>query len=112
MINIKKFYSNLLKIDKKSYKNIEIYYIGYIIIKGISDYNSINSVNPQYFIIVGADGYIKEKNGNIYFTFASTDKNKEVLTKYTKPWDKIEYLIKKQTLVKQVNIKNIYENLI
>ena len=46
MINIKKFYSNLLKIDKKSYKNIEIYYIGYIIIKGISDYNSINSVNP------------------------------------------------------------------
>ena len=30
---IKKFDSNLLKIDKKSYKNIDIYYIGYITIK-------------------------------------------------------------------------------
>ena len=33
MINIEHFNSNLLKIDKKSYKNIGIYYIGYIIIK-------------------------------------------------------------------------------
>ena len=30
MINIKNFDPNLLKIDKKSYKNIGIYYIGYI----------------------------------------------------------------------------------
>ena len=29
MINTKFFYSNLLKIDKKSFKNIAIYYIGY-----------------------------------------------------------------------------------
>ena len=33
MINLKNFDSNLLKIDKKSYKNIDIYYIGYIKIK-------------------------------------------------------------------------------
>ena len=33
MINIKNFDSTLLKIDKKSYKNIDIYYIGYITIK-------------------------------------------------------------------------------
>ena len=37
MINIKDFDSNLLKIDKKSYKNIDIYYIGYIAVKD-SDY--------------------------------------------------------------------------
>ena len=30
MIDIKKFDSDLLKIDKKSYKNIGIYNIGYI----------------------------------------------------------------------------------
>ena len=30
MINIKNFVSNLLKIDKKSNKNIDTYYIGYI----------------------------------------------------------------------------------
>ena len=33
MINIEHFISNLIKIDKKSYKNIGIYYIGYITIK-------------------------------------------------------------------------------
>ena len=33
VINIKEFDSNLLKKDKKSYKDIDIYYIGYITIK-------------------------------------------------------------------------------
>ena len=87
MIIIKDFDSNLLKIDKKSYKNIDIYYIGYITIKSISNYDSINSTNPLYFIIGEVDRYIEEKNGNKYLllnTLASTDKNKELLTKYTK----------------------------
>ena len=79
MINIKISDSNLLKIDKKSYKNIDIYYTGYIAIQKIDDYENIYSVNPLYFIINTADEYIEEKNGNKYLTFASTDKNKEVL---------------------------------
>ena len=33
MINIKDFDSSLIKIDKKSYKNIAIYNVGYITIK-------------------------------------------------------------------------------
>ena len=33
IINIKNFDSNLLTKDKKSYKNVDIYYIGYITIK-------------------------------------------------------------------------------
>ena len=55
MINIDDFDSSLQKIDKKSFKNIDIYFIGYITIKSISDYNSINSVNLLYFIIVEVD---------------------------------------------------------
>ena len=58
MINIKNFHSNLLKIDKKSYKDIDIYYIGYITVKD-SDYVKINSVNPLYLIINEVDGYLK-----------------------------------------------------
>ena len=50
MINIKDFRPNLLKIDKNSYKNIGIYYIGYIIIKN-SDHVKINSVNLLYITI-------------------------------------------------------------
>ena len=50
MINIKSFDSNLLKIDKKSYKNIDIYYIGYIEMKDFY-YVKVNSANPLYVII-------------------------------------------------------------
>ena len=33
MIDIRNFQSNLLKIDKKHYKDFDIYYIGYITMK-------------------------------------------------------------------------------
>ena len=76
MINIKDFDPSLLKIDKKSCKNIGIYYIGYITMKNF-DHVKINSVNPLYIIINEVDGSISEKNANIYLTFASSDKNKK-----------------------------------
>ena len=41
MINLKDFESNLLKIDKKHYKGIDIYYIGYVTIKKIDDCENI-----------------------------------------------------------------------
>ena len=40
IISIEKFDSNLLKIGKKSYKHIDIYYIGYITIKEIGNYEN------------------------------------------------------------------------
>ena len=55
------FNSNLLKIDKKDYKGINIYYIGYITIKKIDDCEKIYSVNLLYFLVNHASGYIKEK---------------------------------------------------
>ena len=58
MNNIKKFDPSLIKIDNKSYKNTGIYYIGYITVKRISDYENINSINPLYLIIGEVDGYI------------------------------------------------------
>ena len=64
MINVKDFDSNLLKIDKTSYKNIYIYYTVYKTMKIIIDYESIHSVNPLYLIIGKVDGYIEERNGN------------------------------------------------
>ena len=61
MINIKNFHSNLLKIDKKSDEGIDIYYIGYITIKKLSDYENIHSVNMLYLIIYSATGHLKKK---------------------------------------------------
>ena len=78
-INIKNFKPNLLKIDRKSYKNIGIYNIGYITIKKIDDCKNIHSVNPLYLIIAHASEYIKEKGVNKYLIFDSIDENKELL---------------------------------
>ena len=79
IINLKNFESKLLKIDKKSYKNIGIYNIGYITIKKINDCESIYSVNPLYLQVNHANGYIKEKNENKYLIFDTRDGNKELL---------------------------------
>ena len=89
IINIEEFNSSLLKIDKKSYKDIDIYYIGYITIKKIGDCENIYSVNPLYLIIGKVDGHIEEKNESKYLVFDSTDENREVLEKYTELWDGI-----------------------
>ena len=48
IIGIKKFDAKLLKIDKKSYKDIGIYNTGYITFKKIDDCENIYSVNPLY----------------------------------------------------------------
>ena len=82
MINIKNFELNLLKIDRKSYKNIGIYNIGYITINNIDDYEniySIYSVNPLYLLVNHASGFIEEKNENRYLIFDATDENKDLL---------------------------------
>ena len=62
MIDIIKFDSDLLKIDKKSYKDIGSYNIGYVQLKKIDDYENIYSVNPLYLTITHASGYIKGVN--------------------------------------------------
>ena len=94
-INIKKFDSNLLKIDKKSYKDIGIYKTGYITIKKIDDYESIYCANPLYLIIDHTSGYIEEKGLNKYLIFDSTDENKELLKKYNNVFNGIRNKIKK-----------------
>ena len=64
MVNIANVDPTLLKINKKSYKNIDIYYIGYITMKD-SDYVKIKSVNPLYLIISEMDGHFKERKMEI-----------------------------------------------
>ena len=78
MVNIKNFYSNLLKTDTKSHKDIDIYCIGYITIKKFSDYENIHSVNLLYLIIHAATRHFKEKTMKNYLILDSTDKYEEV----------------------------------
>ena len=95
----------MLKIDKKSYKDIGIYNGGYITIKNIDDYENIYSVNPLYVIIAHASGYIEcnsiecnsieEKCVNKYLAFDSIDENKELIKKYNYVFNGIRNKIKK-----------------
>ena len=89
-INLKDFDARLLKIDKKDYNEIDIYYIGYVTIKKIADYNNINSVNPLYLMINEMIGHFEEKNENKYLVLDEIDENKEVLKKYEEVWEGIK----------------------
>ena len=63
-INLKGFDASLLKVDKKDYNEIDIYYIGYVIVKKIANCNNINSVNRLYLMIDKMIGHFEEKKGN------------------------------------------------
>ena len=90
LINLNDFNASLLKIDKKSYKEIDIYYIGSVTVKKIGNYNNINSVNPLYLTINEANGHFDEKNRNKYLVLDAADKNEEVLKKYEEVWEGIK----------------------
>ena len=85
----------MLKIDKNSYKNIDIYYIGYITIKKVDDYDSIYSLDPLYLRINHASGYIEEKSRNKYLILDDfVDENKELIKRYGDVWNGIRNKIK------------------
>ena len=94
IIDIKNFDARLSKVDKKSYKNISIYNIGYITFKKIDDRKNIYSVNPLYLLINHASGYIEQKGMNNYLVFDSANENKELLKKYSDVWNGIRDKIK------------------
>ena len=77
--DIETFDSNKLKIDKKLYKDLDIYNIGYVTIKKIGSGYDVNIVNPLYLCINNASGYIKEINEDKYLVFDTTDENKNYL---------------------------------
>ena len=80
----------MLKADKKDYNEIDIYYIGYVTIKKIGDYNNINSVNPLYLMINEMIGHFEEKNENKYLVLDDVDENKEVSKKYKEVWEGVK----------------------
>ena len=75
-INLKDFDASLLKVDKKDYKEIEIYYIRYVTVKKIANCNNINSINPLYLMNNEMIGDFEEKNENKYLVLDDADENK------------------------------------
>ena len=88
IIDLENFDSSLLKIDKKSYKDIGIYSIGYITIKKMDDCKIIRSVNPSYLLVNQENGYVK------YLIFDATYEIKELIKQYNDVWGGISDKIK------------------
>ena len=77
-INLKDFDARFLKVHKKNYNEIDIYYIGYVAVKTIAKCNNINSVNPLYLMINKITGHFEEKNESKYLLLDDADENKRV----------------------------------
>ena len=98
----------MLKIDKNSHKNIDIYYIGYITIKKVDDYESIYSLDPLYLRINHASGYIEEKSRNKYLILDDfVDENKELIKRYGDVWNGIRNKIKAKNGGKKMIMEKI-----
>ena len=89
-INLKDFDARLLKVDKKDYNEIDIYYIGYVTVKKIANCNNINSVNPLYLMIDKMIGHFEEKSGNKYLVLDDVNENKEVSKKCEGVWEGVK----------------------
>ena len=89
-INWKNFDASMLKINKKNYKEIDTYYIGYVTFKEIANCNNINSVNPLYLMIDKMIGHFEEKSGNKYLVLDDVNENKEVSKKYEEVWEGVK----------------------
>ena len=96
IINIKNFDPNNNKIDKKSYKNILVYYIGSVTINYLKYVKIYSSVNPLH-LFNKVNGYFKEINENKYLTLVPTNESKEKIKKYEELWSKIRDLIRSIT---------------
>ena len=95
IIDLKTFDSNNLKVDKKTYKDLDIFNIGYVTIKKIGCSYDVNSVNSLYLRINDASGYMKEINKDKSLIFDDTDKKKELLEIYDDVFSGIMSKIKK-----------------
>ena len=98
IINLDEFDESKIKVDKKDFNDIDIYYRGYKHKKKISECNVINSVNPLYLRIVDKKGqFEKGKDDPWYLVISNKDVDivdileciKNKITEKT--WDALEY---------------------
>ena len=100
IIDLDEFDQSKIKVDKKDFNGIDIYYLGYEHIKKISECNVINSVNPLYLRIININGQFKKGKDDAWYLVISdkdvykilVDIFESIKNKITeKTWDALEY---------------------
>ena len=100
IINLDEFDESRIRVDKKDFNNIDIYYLGYEH-KKISECNVINSVNPLYLKITDMKGQFEKGKDHAWYLVISNkddvykklaDILESIKNKITeKTWDVLEY---------------------
>ena len=93
LINALNFGPNNLKLDKKAWKDVDIYYIGYIDKNKPEDWR-INSANPLYLMLNKVFCIVGEEN-NVKYLKIETNHCDPVLNKWNQVFDSNNYHIKK-----------------
>ena len=110
IINLDEFDGRNIKVGKKDFNNIDIYYLGYEHKKKIAESDVINSANSLYLRIVDMNGQFEKGKGDAWYLIISDDddvykklidifeslKNKIIekrwhLVKYDKDYMKIKF---------------------
>ena len=96
IINLDEFDGSKIKVDRKKFKDIGIYYRGYEYKKKITECNEINSVNPLYLRIIDMKGQLKKGKGdNVWYLINFGDA--DILRKFANIWKSIRAKIEENT---------------
>ena len=71
IIDLDKFGVSKIKVDKKDFKDVDIYYVGYEHKKKTSECNVINSVNRPYLRIININGQFKKGKDDAWYLIIS-----------------------------------------
>ena len=93
MINVLNFEPSSLKFDERTWKDIDIYYIGYVDKNKLEDWK-VNSANPLYLMVNKVFCLVEEENGVKYLKIAKSHCD-PVINKRNQVFDCIKYHIKK-----------------
>ena len=100
IINLDEFDVSKIKVDKKDFNDIDIYYLGYKHKKKLSECNVINGVNTLYLRIININGQFKKgKDDAWYLVICDKDVYKKLVDMFEsiknkiteKTWDALEY---------------------
>ena len=95
IINLDEFDGSKIKVDRKNFNDIDIYYLGYEYKKKITECNEVNSVNPLYLRIKDIKGQFKKAKGdNVWYLIIFGDVN--VLRKFANIWKSVRAKIEKK----------------
>ena len=107
----RRFWCKFVKSWQKNYEEIEVYYIGYVTFKEITNCNNINSGNPLYLMIDEMIGQLEEKSGNKYSVLDDIHENKKVSKKYEEVWDRIKKEIETINGGKKILYEKVFQKI-